>query len=303
MSLEIDITSLPAPDALEYVAFEDILARKKAALIALVPENIRDVIAATLELASEPLTKDLEAQAYTEMLLRQRINEATAALMLALCTGGDLDQFGYSRGLTRKLIQPAMPDANPPVAALYESDAAFRTRIQMQPETYAVAGPIDAYIANAKNANPDVEDAAVLAHTPQAGCVTVYIKSYSNNGQASAGLVAAVQDYLSAETRRPLCDTVFVLAATPKSVAIRYTTEYEEGPDKALVKAKQDADLAALIKANSGIGAAISSSRLIGALDVPGARKVVVQEPVGDIVCAAGEYISVTTIESTEATS
>ena len=107
--MEIDLTQLPAPNAVEVFSFEEIFERKKQQLIALCPENIRSVIAATLELESEPLTIDLQQQAYSEMLIRQRINEATRAGFLALAAGADLDHIGAGRGLARKIIQAADP--------------------------------------------------------------------------------------------------------------------------------------------------------------------------------------------------
>ncbi|NUV25651.1 hypothetical protein MS6204_04603 [Escherichia coli] len=45
----------------------------------------------TLELESEPATKLLQENAYRELLLRQRINEAAQAVMVAYAMGGDLD--------------------------------------------------------------------------------------------------------------------------------------------------------------------------------------------------------------------
>ncbi len=44
----------------------------------------------TLELESEPATKLLQENAYRELLLRQRINEAAQAVMVAYAMGGDL---------------------------------------------------------------------------------------------------------------------------------------------------------------------------------------------------------------------
>ena len=64
MNQEIDLTQLPAPDVIETVSFEDIFARKKQRLIALMPEAARAAVAAALELESEPLTADLQQQAY-----------------------------------------------------------------------------------------------------------------------------------------------------------------------------------------------------------------------------------------------
>ena len=297
---EIDLTQLPAPRAIEEFDFETIFARKKAALISLCPESARAAIAATLELESEPLTIDLQQQAYQELLLRQRINEATAANMLALSTGADLDHIAARVGLMRKVIQAANPATVPPVLEILETDKALRRRIQMHPEKYAAAGPGAAYVGHALDAHADVADAAAVRTIP--GTVRVYIKSHSGQGVAAAAVLNAVDAYLSAEERRPLCDTVEVRAAAPKRISISYQTQYEAGPDKALVAAKQQADLADVLAANSGLGAQLALSKIIGALDVPGAQKVVLLSPAADVSCTPGEFVHVTAITAAEIT-
>lgn len=296
---EINLTQLPAPKAIEEFSFEQIFARKKAALIALCPDSTRAAIAAALELESEPLTIDLQQQAYQELLLRQRINEATAANMLALATGSDLDHIAARAGLERKLITPAKPEADPPAEAIWETDKALRRRVQLHPEKYAAAGPGAAYVAHAIDAHADVADAR--AARPVAGTVRVFVKSHSGIGVPSAAVLAAVQNYLSGEERRPLCDTVEVRAGSAKSIAISYKTTFEDGPDKALVAAQQRADLEAVLAEHRGLGVKLALSKIIGALDVVGAQKVELQSPTADIVCADGEFIRVTAITATEA--
>lgn len=149
------LSQLPAPAAIEETDFEGIFARKKAALTALCPESIRETVAQTLELESEPLTIDLQQQAYQELLVRNRINEAVKANLLAYAQGSDLDHIAAQYGLSRKTIRAADPDANPPVAAEYETDDAFRARVQAHPEKYA-AGPRTAYEAHAIDAHPQI---------------------------------------------------------------------------------------------------------------------------------------------------
>ncbi len=46
-----------------------------------------------LALESEPIVKNLQENTYREVLLRQRINEAAQAAMLAYAIGSDLDQL------------------------------------------------------------------------------------------------------------------------------------------------------------------------------------------------------------------
>ena len=63
--------------------FEAILAERKAYFIGLYPADQQAAIAATLELESEPVTKLLQENAYRELILRSRINDAAVANMLA----------------------------------------------------------------------------------------------------------------------------------------------------------------------------------------------------------------------------
>ena len=256
------------------------------------PDLDNRAIAAALELESEPLTIDLQQQAYQELLLRQRINEATAANMLALATGTDLDHIAARVGLERKIIQAADPDATPPVEAILESDAALRLRCQLFPEKLAAAGPRDTYYAHALDASTDVADAQVVnadSGLVPAGTVRVYIKSHTE-AVANGHLITTVYDYLSADTRRPLCDTVEVQAANAWAVPIEWANEYETGPDKAVVFANQQAAITALIAKNANIGAEVSLSKIIGALDVEGVKKVTLTKPNADVVSGFGRY-------------
>nr|WP_314269812.1 baseplate J/gp47 family protein [uncultured Kingella sp.] len=294
---EIDLTQLPAPDAVEQFDFETIFARKKQQLVALCPESIKSTVAATLELESEPLTIDLQQQAYSELLVRQRINEAVRATFLAFAAGADLDHIGASRGLKRKTIQAADPAQNPPVPEILETDEAFRRRIQMHPEKFAAAGPRAAYIAHAL----DIEGVAdANAVRPEAGKVRIYIKAETEDGIAGQELLSRVQTHLSAEDKRPLCDTVQVLSGSPKTATVRYQTRYQSQLGKELVKKAQEQALAAVLAENRHLGARIALSKIIGALDVVGAEKVVLTEPQQDIVCHEGEFISISQISGSE---
>ncbi len=290
--MSIDLTQLPPPDVLDYPNFEALLAERKAEMIAACPDAIRATIAATLELESEPLTIDIQQSVYREYLLRERINTGIKATFLATATGADLDQFAAGRNIARKIIQAADPDATPPVEAIMESDAALRLRCQLFPEKLAAAGPRETYFAHALDASNLVADAQVVNAATglvPAGTVRVYIKSHST-AVADANLVNTVYDYLSAETRRPLCDTVEVRAATQLVVTIEWTNEYETGPDKAVVFANQQAAITTLIAKNANIGAEVSLSKIIGALDVEGVKKVTLIQPTADVVSGFGRY-------------
>lgn len=289
---EIDLTRLPAPKVIEELDFETIFERKKNALLELVPSSVRETIAATLSLESEPLTIDLQQQAYQEMILRQRINQATASTLLAFAQGSDLDHLAAAKGIARKMVRSADPDALPPIEALYETDDDLRRRVQLYPEKLAAAGPRAAYEAHALDAHPKIIDARAIREV--AGTVCVFIKAA--DGVPSEEILQAAQDYLSAETRRPLCDTVKVKAGRPKAVRIAARIKYESGPDLTLVKNKQLDDLKKMLEKNSRLGASVALSKIIGALDTDGVKKIEMASPLEDINCSDGEYIEISEI-------
>ena len=289
---EIDLTRLPSPKVIEELDFETIFERKKNALLELIPSSVRETIAATLSLESEPLTIDLQQQAYHEMILRQRINQAAASTLLAFAQGSDLDHLAAAKGITRKIVRQADPTALPPVEALYETDDDLRRRVQLYPEKLAAAGPRAAYEAHALDAHPKIIDARAVREV--AGTVCVFIKAA--DGVPSEEILQAAQDYLSAETRRPLCDTVKVKAGRPKAVRIAARIRYESGPDLTLVKDKQLDDLKKMLEKNSRLGASVALSKIIGALDTDGVKKIEMASPVEDINCSDGEYIEISEI-------
>ena len=72
----VDLSQLPAPDVVETLDYETILAERKATFISLYPPEQQQAVARTLLLESEPIVKLLEENAYREVIWRQRVNEA-----------------------------------------------------------------------------------------------------------------------------------------------------------------------------------------------------------------------------------
>ncbi len=117
------LTSLPAPDVIQPLDYETILASIKADYIAANPSFTADV-------ESDPVVKMMETCAYRELGVRQRVNDAARALLLADSSGTDLDHlaFTYYQGLTRLLVDPGDAAAIPPIPPTYESDDRLRER-------------------------------------------------------------------------------------------------------------------------------------------------------------------------------
>ncbi|HHK9391540.1 TPA: phage tail tape measure protein [Escherichia coli] len=200
----IDLNQLPAPDVVEELDFETILAERKATLISLYPEDQQEAVARTLTLESEPLVKLLEENAYRELIWRQRVNEAARAVMLACAAGNDLDVIGANYNTTRLIITPADDSTIPPTPAVMESDTDYRLRIQQAFEGLSVAGSVGAYQYHGRSADGRVADISVTSPSP--ACVTISVLSRENNGVASEDLLAVVRNALNGEDVRPVHD-------------------------------------------------------------------------------------------------
>jgi phage-related baseplate assembly protein len=273
----IDLAQLPIPDVIEAVDFETILAEMKADLIS------RDAsLADVLQLESEPVVKLLEVCAFRETVLRQRVNEAAKANMLAYALGADLDNLGALFGVTRLLIDAGDPDAVPPVPATYETDDDYRYRITLALEGYSTAGPEGAYIFHALSADGDVLDASAISPTP--GDVVVTVLSSTGDGTASQALLDAVDATLSAESVRPLTDHVTVQSAAIVDYEINATLYFYAGPGSAEVMAAAQAAAEAYAAEQHALGRDVTLSGIYAALHQPGVQRVDLTSPADDIV-------------------
>jgi phage-related baseplate assembly protein len=92
----VDLSQVPSPAVVEQLDFETILQAMLSDLISRDP-----TFNALVE--SDPAYKILEVAAYREVIIRQRVNDAAHAVMLAYAIGPDLDQLGANYGVQRLL--------------------------------------------------------------------------------------------------------------------------------------------------------------------------------------------------------
>lgn len=281
MSTPIDLTQLPAPSVVEVLDFETILASRKQHLVSLLPEAERAAVTALLELESEPATKLLEENSYQETILRNRVNDAGKAVMLAFALDGDLDQLGANVNVARLVITPANPNALPPVAAVMEDNDAYRLRIQEAPDGLSVAGPKASYEFHARSADGQVKDAS--ATSPAPAHVTVTVLANNATGIASAELLATVARALNAEDVRPLGDRLTVQAAQVIDYQIEATLFIGVGPEVPILLAAAQANAARVSQPRRPLGHSIYRSACSAAVHVEGVRKVVLTSPAFDI--------------------
>lgn len=159
----------------------------------------------------------------------------TTGTVAAQCTTAGLSGNGYIAGQV-SVLMGSFPlvsavanttttangtDGEP--AGTTAGDNHYRTRIQAAPNNLTTAGPAGQYRSLALDVSSTIVDAQVPTNPTTPGTVQVYVltgpvtqpsASPNSSGIASGTLLSAVQSALSAQTVRPLCDTVLVSAVT-----------------------------------------------------------------------------------------
>jgi len=269
----VDLSRLPPPNVVERVDFETIVTEMLADL------RLRDPGFDAL-VESDPAYKILEVCAYRELLIRERVNTAAQAVMLAYARGADLDQLGAVLGVARLRLDAGNPNAG--IDPTFESDEDFRRRIQLAPEGFSVAGPEGAYVFHALSAAGDVLDAS--ATSPSPGEVVVSILSRTGDGTANPTLLNRVAQVLTNENVRPMTDHVTVQSAEIVPYTVTATVFTFAGPDSSVVLNEASARLERYIEESHRLGRDVTLSGLYSALHVDGVQRVELVTPATDVV-------------------
>lgn len=282
MSELVDLSKLPAPDVLEALDYESLLAERKAAFIQLYPEAERAFWRSRLALESEPITKLLEENCYLQMLERQRINSAAKATMLAYATGTDLEVIAANVNVARQVVQAEDRSVSPPIPVVMEDDASLRLRTQLAFEGMSVAGPRSAYVFHALSAHPLVADVSVVS--PEPAQVLVTILSREGQGTAKEEILNAVRTKLNDENIRPIGDRVTVQSAVIQPYQIHAKLHLYSGPEYEPIKAAALKQLTAYTEEKRRLGRDISLSGIYAALHLEGVQRVELVQPTQDLV-------------------
>lgn len=303
----VDLSQIPAPVVVEVIDHETIVADMLADLRA------RDeTFTATVE--SDPAYKELEVTAYRETLMRQRVNDAARAVMVAYAEDGDLDNLGALMNVKRLTLDPGDPLRNIPPTM--ESNTDYRRRIVLAPEGFSVAGPEGAYVFHALSADADVLDASATGPKPDdiraivsavmtannasaalvnamnaaldaavwPGEVLVTVLSRTGDGTASADLTAKVAASVNADNKRPMTDHVTVKPAQIVGYDIRATIYTFSGPDSSVVMTEARKRLDAYVAECHRLGRDVTLSAIYAACHVSGVQRVELTSPTSNIV-------------------
>lgn len=282
MAALTNLSKLPLPNVVELLDFETLYNQRKEKFISLYPVEQQREVAKTLQYESEPIVKLLQESAYYELILRQRINEASCALMIAHSKHNDLDNLGANFNVYRLIVQPADDTVTPAISEIKESDDDFRMRIHAAFEGLSVAGPRAAYEFYARSADGRVLDAA--AESPSPACVTLAILARDNNGIASDELIEIVKKAVNHDDRRPVADRVTVKSVELISYQINAKLYLYPGPESEPIKKTALENLQNYITERHRIGRRINRSAIISALHVVGVQRVELLVPAHDIL-------------------
>lgn len=268
----MNLTDLQSPAVIEELSFEDILASMRQNLIARTPEF-------TAYLESDPLIKLMEVAAYRELLLRQRINQAAKANLLAFAIGSDLENLGVLYGIER----------NP-----QESDDDLRNRIHLKIVGWSSSGSREAYCFHAINADIRVRDARV--DSPEAGLVRISILSKENGGLVSEDLLNSVKSYIMRDDIRMLTDTVEVVACKVIPVNIIAKLKLMNATPAEIFETIKD-DFRTKFAEIAQMGEKISTAWIVANLFSSGVQDVELISPTEDVFINETECASLNNLE------
>ena len=245
MSTLSDLASLPTPAVIETLSFETIFTELQTEFQSRYPDY-------SALLASDPAVKLLEVAAYREVLLRNRINAAAKASLLAFATGSDLDHLAAFYGVTR---------------LLNENDEALRLRTRQRIIGFANAGGAAHYRYWALSASPDVADVEVDSPAPGRVRISVLAKEgvQAEGTTVSDTVLAAVRAVVLRDDIRVLTDTIEVVPAEliPVTVAARLWL-YPDAPMAAFDTVCSSPLASTLMRTRPGSGLSTSTSDTSG---------------------------------------
>jgi len=284
----IDISTLPPLEVLESLDSEALLRQRLTKLkelwAAADPPFGAQYDVDGLEF--DPLKITEELATYFELLLRDRVNQATRATTLAFASDGDLDGIAsrYPGGVPRQ-------DG--------ESDERYRRRIWLSANSFTTAGAAEAYQFQALTAEPSLRDVSVtmVKRSVNEPVVVVTAMSERADPRPTADELERVRQRLHDPGVKPLTDVVIVRA--PRLLVTGYKAKIWlfPGPDADVVLASVNQRIAALIEEQRWLGYDHTRNALHAALHAPGVQNALIDEPTADIAAGPTEAVKVESVE------
>ncbi|WP_375657173.1 baseplate J/gp47 family protein [Bartonella sp. CM120XJJH] len=264
---------LPLPQIIEELSVEAILEQKIMRLTELfaahhIPYNVEKT-------AYDPVVIQLQAAAYEELLLRQRVNEVARDNLLTFARGTSLDHLGDFHGVTRLLD---------------EDDERFRRRIRLNRQGHSTGGTAPRYQYFALSSDIHVKDAFVYREG-KSPLIHVALFSDAPSGVADEALIAKVQAALDCPHVKMTNDHIFVKSAVQRMIDI--SADFWLLPDESsFVLERAEQNLRAEWARAQRLGRDLSISWILSRLMVEGVHHVNITHPCEDILVAPDEAVA-----------
>ena len=327
---------LPPMAVLEKIDTEQLISMRMQKLVEIWsnndPPNAAQYDVAGLEF--DPIKINQELNAYFELLVRDRVNQACRAVTLAFAVGSNLDAIAsrYPYGIPRmqwdafgNLITPEMLAANIQVATT-ESDDVYRQRIWLSSNILSLNGPgqgtFESYVFWALSTPIFVGDVP-LKHASaltQPGTGHVYIPIMSTSSMnttwttsidgntwtlipgtkpvPTATQIEAVYEYITEPNtaRKGLTDIISVLPPKVISPAINVQLWLFPGVDKKTLMTEIAAAMVTFLQAIQWLGADLTMLALQGVFVQAGVYDTNIISPTASIDVGVDGCINVTSV-------
>lgn len=286
MTQVIDLSRLPAPDAIEPLDYETLqtafLSRFTAAWEAAraLDPSLPAWDVGTLE--TDPAVIASQAWSYLRLLDRARVNDAVRAVLAPLAKGSDLDAVAARIGVQRLTVTPATETT----AAVMESDERLLQRYLLA-FTRPAAGSAERYLFEAYTAWPQLLHAAVIGRAihGRRGDTDIVIAGPGGRDATDAE-IALVRAAVTAGSVKPEATSVSVLRATRRTYAVRGRLLVPAGPDAETVRLEAITRITAAAAERMRIGAEVPAVFLSGRAYGLSIQRVDLTEPAADIPSA-----------------
>jgi phage-related baseplate assembly protein len=315
---------LPPMAVLQSIDTEKIIRDRMQELISLWqaadPPNAAQYDVSNLEF--DPIKINQELNAFFELMLRDRVNQACRAVTLAFSVGSDLDAIGsrYPYGVPRKSI--ANGDS------FDETDDQYRTRLWLSPSIFSLNGPgqgtFESYVFWAMSA-PMFDGEWSIKHASamtKAGTGYVYIPIISSKTD-NPGLIwdvspdgnvwtlapgtqpmptsrqiEAVYEYITAPgtARKGLTDVISVMAPKPVITTIDIDMWLFPGVDKPTLMRQTATAFNDLVTAMRWLGSDLTILSIDGALTQAGVYDRTLISPKEDLIVGPDGIVVITSV-------
>lgn len=289
MTLEtIDLSRLPAPEAIESIDFETLLDAFKARFLTswnaarAKDDSLR--VYDTIDLETDSANIAGQAWSWLRLLDRQRVNDGLKALLVVLASKGNLDAAVASRNVQRQVIIPATGDA----AAVMEGDFALLRRYLLSYDLPS-AGSAGRYLYDAWTAWPQSDDkthglwdARVNGRAVHGRRGDTDVVLIGPGGRLlTSDELATIRSAVAHPDRTPEAVGLSVMSASRQEYQVALTVEVAaSGPSPELLKAEAEKRVIAAASDRIAINGEVPAALLSGAAYGSGIVKVIDRAPV-----------------------